>query len=101
MSSQIKNPLIPAGRVVEVANDLRAVTAVAGSAERSRCSFQTGDRSEVCRRSGGLFGAFEAFAQAPDRGHQCECGDDRQPEVEEPVDQDGEQGVPEADADAD
>ena len=44
VSSQIKNPLTPAGRVVDVALEVWAVVAVAGSAGAIATFFQTGDR---------------------------------------------------------
>jgi hypothetical protein len=45
VSSQLKNPLTPAGRVVDVALELWAVVAVAGSAGAVASFFQTGDSS--------------------------------------------------------
>jgi hypothetical protein len=45
VSSQIKNPLTPAGRVIDVLLELWAVTAVAGSAGAVASFFQTGDSS--------------------------------------------------------
>ena len=44
VSSQIKHPLTPAGRVVDVALEVWAVVAVAGSAGAIATFFQTGDR---------------------------------------------------------
>jgi hypothetical protein len=44
VSSQIKNPLSAGGRVVDVALELWAVVAVAGSAGAVASFFQTGDR---------------------------------------------------------
>jgi Ion channel len=43
VSSQIKNPLTPAGRVVDVVLELWAVVVVAGSAGAIASFFQTGD----------------------------------------------------------
>lgn len=43
VSSQIRNPLTPAGRVVDVALELWAVTAVAGSAGAIASFFQSSD----------------------------------------------------------
>jgi hypothetical protein len=43
VSSQIKNPLTPAGRIVDVLLELWAVTAVAGSAGAIASFFQSGD----------------------------------------------------------
>ena len=43
VSSQIKNPLTPWGRVVDVALELWAVIVVAGSAGAVAAFFQTGD----------------------------------------------------------
>jgi hypothetical protein len=43
VSSQIKNPLTPGGRVVDVALEVWAVVAVAGSAGAIATFFQTGD----------------------------------------------------------
>jgi hypothetical protein len=43
VSSQIKNPLTPWGRVVDVALELWAVVVVAGSAGAIAAFFQTGD----------------------------------------------------------
>ena len=43
VSSQIKNPITPAGRVVDVALELWAVIVVAGSAGAIAAFFQSGD----------------------------------------------------------
>ena len=43
VSSQIKNPLTPAGRVIDVLLEVWAVTAVAGSAGAIATFFQSGD----------------------------------------------------------
>jgi voltage-gated potassium channel len=43
VSSQIKNPVTPAGRVVDVALELWGVVAVAGSAGAIASFFQSGD----------------------------------------------------------
>lgn len=43
VSSQIKNPVTPAGRMVDVALELWGVIAVAGSAGAIASFFQTGD----------------------------------------------------------
>lgn len=56
VSSQLKNPLTSAGRVVDVALELWAVV-VAGSAGASASFFQSGDRAStkvfVSGRAGG------------------------------------------------
>ena len=43
VSSQLKNPLTPAGRVVDIALELWAVVVVAGSAGAIASFFQSGD----------------------------------------------------------
>ena len=45
VSSQIKNPLTPAGRVLDVALELWAVVVVAGSAGAIATFFQSSDNS--------------------------------------------------------
>jgi hypothetical protein len=45
VSSQLKNPLTPAGRVVDIGLELWAVVVVAGSAGAIASFFQSGDRS--------------------------------------------------------
>jgi hypothetical protein len=45
VSSQLRNPLTPAGRVVDILLELWAVIVVAGSAGAIASFFQSGDRS--------------------------------------------------------
>jgi hypothetical protein len=45
VSSQIKNPLTVAGRVIDIFLEIWAVLVVAGSAGAIACFFQTGDSS--------------------------------------------------------